>query len=174
MTNEEKALWNKLRENKLAGLRFKPQHPIHIFIADFYCHKAKLVIEIDGSSHENLVQKQYDAERTSQLKSFGIKVLRFKNSEVKNHLDHVLSHIEKIALELIEFHQTSTNQSSTPALKGGIESGKVPNSPLQGVGGKHQDSTNQSSTPALKGGIGAKNIPNSPFQEVWGKKTGVR
>ncbi|GAB4246991.1 MAG: hypothetical protein Tsb0034_26070 [Ekhidna sp.] len=51
MTRQELILWKELSANKLLGLRFKAQHPIGNFIADFYCHKLKLVIEIDGDSH---------------------------------------------------------------------------------------------------------------------------
>jgi very-short-patch-repair endonuclease len=131
MTDEEKILWSELRANKLNGIRFKPQHPINYFIADFYCHKAKLVVEIDGKSHDETEQIQYDRDRTLAIESFGIKVIRFKNSEVKNNLNHVLSTINATASGLIE-----KNQSSAPALKGEIDLKTVPNSSLQGVEGK--------------------------------------
>ena len=51
MTVAEELLWNRLKNNKLGGLKFRRQHPLDIFIADFYCHKLKLVIEIDGEIH---------------------------------------------------------------------------------------------------------------------------
>ena len=62
MTKSEMLLWNRLNKNQL-GVRFKAQHPIDIFIADFYCHKFKLVIEVDGEIHEK--NQEYDAGRTA-------------------------------------------------------------------------------------------------------------
>ena len=59
MTDAEKILWTRLKSNQL-GVRFKSQHPINIFIVDFYCHKYKLVIEVDGDYHKE--QKDYDEE----------------------------------------------------------------------------------------------------------------
>ena len=52
MTEAEQKLWGKLKREKMLGLRFRPQHPIDIFIADFYCHPIKLVIEVDGGIHQ--------------------------------------------------------------------------------------------------------------------------
>ena len=94
MTIEEKLLWNKLKDNQLS-IRFKPQHPIDIYIADFYCHALKLVIEIDGTSHQNKMEQ--DENRTNELENFGITVIRFANSEVKNDFEKV---IEKIKNEI--------------------------------------------------------------------------
>ncbi|MDW3193386.1 MAG: endonuclease domain-containing protein [Cytophagales bacterium] len=130
MTKEEKILWNELRANKLEGLRFKPQHPIQFFMADFYCHKARLVIEIDGASHIDPDQQEYDEQRTLQLESLGLTVIRFKNWEVSNELEGVLSTIKRVTADLIV-----RNQSLTPTLKGGIDYQADPNTPLQGVGG---------------------------------------
>ena len=81
LTQAESLLWKRLRNNQL-GVRFKSQHPIDIFIADFYCHKLKLVIEIDGGMH--LAQKEHDDGRTSEMEYMGIKVIRFTNEEVEN------------------------------------------------------------------------------------------
>lgn len=94
MTNEEKLLWEKLNKSQL-GVRFKTQHPIDIFIVDFYCNKAKLAIEIDGKSHSG--KEKYDIQRTIELANYGIKVVRFTNSEILEHLKNV---IEKITYEL--------------------------------------------------------------------------
>ena len=92
MTEAEKALWARLK-NKQLGVRFKSQHPIDIFIADFYCHQAKLVVEVDGEIHQQ--QKQYDEGRTADLERFGIRVLRFTNKEVLNQLDAVVNQIKQ-------------------------------------------------------------------------------
>jgi len=94
MTWAEKFLWGKLQKSQL-GFRFKAQHPIEYFIADFYCHKAKLVIEIDGKIHEK--QKEYDLGRESEIEKYGIKIIRFTNDEVINNINTVL---EKIKMNL--------------------------------------------------------------------------
>ena len=96
MTPAENRMWGFLKENQF-GVRFKPQHPIDIFIADFYCHKLKLVIEIDGEIHEK--QKEYDADRTSELLQHNIEIIRFTNAEVMYSIDRVL---EKIKIKIAE------------------------------------------------------------------------
>nr|MCU4177914.1 endonuclease domain-containing protein [Marinilabiliaceae bacterium N1Y90] len=72
ITLPEKLLWNKLRDRQLAGLKFRRQHPIDLFIADFYCHEKRLVVEVDGEIHE--YQKEYDEGRTAELERLGITV----------------------------------------------------------------------------------------------------
>ena len=84
-------MWEKLKENRLRGFRFKRQHPIDNFIVDFYCHKAKLVIEVDGNSHER--QIEYDLNRTARIKEFNLKILRFRNEEVIGQIESVLKRI---------------------------------------------------------------------------------
>ena len=92
MTAAEKTLWNRLKNNKL-GVRFKSQHPVDIFIADFYCHRFKLVVEIDGKIHNNT--KEYDEGRTAELEKPGIKVLRFTNEDVIENINFVLEKIKE-------------------------------------------------------------------------------
>jgi len=94
-TEAEKLLWMHLKENKLNGFRFKRQHPIATFIADFYCHKAKLVIEIDGGYHHEGQQKKYDQHRDILMNELGLKVLRFRNEEIVNNPSIVLALISK-------------------------------------------------------------------------------
>ena len=91
MTDAELKLWSYLRNNKL-GVRFKAQHPIDLFIADFYCHQVKLVVEVDGSIHN--LQADYDEGRTEEIERFGIVVIRFTNDEVIHHIDKVLISIQ--------------------------------------------------------------------------------
>ena len=67
MTECEKIVWEYLRGNQLSGFRFKAQHPLKYFIADFYSHKAKLVIEIDGDSHNGKERKEYDEGRSFEI-----------------------------------------------------------------------------------------------------------
>jgi len=93
MTPAEKVLWNRLNKSQL-GVRFKSQHPIDIFIADFYCHKCKLIVEVDGEIH--LSQKEADENRTAELERFGVTVIRFTNEEVFNDVEKVVDEIRKL------------------------------------------------------------------------------
>src|SRR5688500_5946222 len=81
-TSAEDLLWRNLRDRKLDGLKFRRQHPLDKFIADFYCHEKRLVIEVDGSVHDSRDAKESDEGRTYELKELGITVLRFRNEEV--------------------------------------------------------------------------------------------
>ena len=93
MTPAELKLWESLRLTKLNGFRFKAQHPIGYFIADFYNHAARLVIELDGNVHDSVDQQEYDKNRTYLLEEFGLTVLRFRNEEVICSCDAVLKKI---------------------------------------------------------------------------------
>jgi len=92
-TEAEKKLWQRLYKSQLHGFRFKRQHPIGYNIADFYCHKAKLVIEIDGNSHNAREQKLHDKIRTDEFEAIGLNVIRFTNEEVLMHMDEVVKRI---------------------------------------------------------------------------------
>ena len=94
MTPAEKALWDKIRNRKVANCKFRRQHPIDIFIADFYCHEKKLVIEIDGEIHN--AQKEHDINRTAEMENYGIRVIRFTNDEIENELEKVVEKIEEV------------------------------------------------------------------------------
>ncbi|MFP4120840.1 MAG: endonuclease domain-containing protein [Coleofasciculus sp.] len=74
MTPEEKILWQHLRANRLNGFHCRRQQIIDGFIADFYCHAARLVIEVDGKIHQH--QAEYDAERDRVLSARGLQLLR--------------------------------------------------------------------------------------------------
>jgi very-short-patch-repair endonuclease len=97
LTTEEKLLWEKLKKKQLMGLRFKCQHPIRTYIADFYCHSIKLVIEIDGKNHNRASNKLNDKLRTADLKKLGISVLRYSNDQVRFSLDLILREISEYA-----------------------------------------------------------------------------
>jgi very-short-patch-repair endonuclease len=92
MTPAEKLLWQHLRNRKLAGLKFRRQHPIGRFIVDFYCASGKVVIELDGDVHQ--AQQPYDAARTEALAQQGCRVIRFSNEAVLAELEMVLASIE--------------------------------------------------------------------------------
>jgi len=91
-TGAEAKLWNHLKNSQL-GVRFKAQHPIAEFIADFYCHPLKLVIEVDGEIHDSEEQKRYDLMRTSILNEYGIHEIRFTNQEIEEDIDLVIMKI---------------------------------------------------------------------------------
>ena len=91
MTPAELALWERLQNKQLCGLKFRRQHPLHHFILDFYCHAHQLVIEVDGGIHQQ--QRGYDESRTEWLTQRGFKVIRFTNDEVLNDIETVLQQI---------------------------------------------------------------------------------
>ncbi|MCF4968427.1 endonuclease domain-containing protein [Nostoc sp. CMAA1605] len=97
MTPAEKILWEYLRSNCLHGLHFRRQQIIDGFIADFYCHAARLVIEVDGKIHEQ--QAEYDAEREKVLSARGLHLLRINNEEVVQEIDRVLMLIYQVCCE---------------------------------------------------------------------------
>lgn len=88
ITPAEKKLWAYLRLMREDGARFRRQHAIGSFIADFCAPRRKLVIELDGSQH--LEQTEYDQERTAYFESKGYRVIRFWNNQVMNDLDSVI------------------------------------------------------------------------------------
>jgi very-short-patch-repair endonuclease len=98
-TPQEILLWSRLRREQL-GFKFRRQHSIGGFIADFYCPSKKLVIEIDGSQH--FTNKEYDENRSNYFKGLNIKVLRFTNAEINTNMNGV---IERIISELAELNK---------------------------------------------------------------------
>ena len=98
MTPSEKVLWHGLRCHKIAGLKFRRQHPIRYYIADFYCHQARLVIEVDGPIHDRIDRREHDQQRDGVMEDFGIMILRFSNDEIKYQLMAVLKKIEEVAI----------------------------------------------------------------------------
>ncbi|WP_319589885.1 endonuclease domain-containing protein [uncultured Draconibacterium sp.] len=91
MTPSEVIIWEKLKNKQICGVRFRRQHPIEIFIVDFYCHAAKLVVEIDGKIH--LATKDYDNERTKEINKYNILILRYTNDEISNNLNKIIKEI---------------------------------------------------------------------------------
>jgi len=95
MTPAEKLLWQEVRAKKL-GIHFRRQQIIAGFIVDFYCHKAALVIEVDGDIHD--LQQDEDVRREKVLTEMGLKIVRFRNDEVLNNLSTVVGRIKELAL----------------------------------------------------------------------------
>ena len=94
LTAAEKALWLYLQNKKLEGYKFRRQHPLHLFIVDFYCHELGLIIEVDGAYHETKEQEEKDEKRTELLKFQGLTVLRFTNDEVSTDVETVITKIK--------------------------------------------------------------------------------
>lgn len=95
MTEAEKILWNELKNRKLMGLKFRRQHPVHLYIADFFCHEKRLIIEVDGRIHDQEERKEHDLNRSAELDRLGISVIRFSNEQILNRPDQVLTEIRK-------------------------------------------------------------------------------
>lgn len=113
-TRHEQMLWECLRKNKILGVRIKRQHPIGTYISDFYCHAAKLVIEIDGVSHNTADQKLYNEERTFNLNLDELKVIRFSNHEVENELNRVIDDITKHVQHRLSSKEILSNAVFSP------------------------------------------------------------
>lgn len=95
MTLPEKILWKRLRNKDIYNVKFRRQHPVGIYIVDFYCHACKLVIEVDGEIHLDNKAKEYDIERSSELERFGISILRFTNYQVIFRINSVITRIKE-------------------------------------------------------------------------------
>ncbi|MBR3845173.1 MAG: DUF559 domain-containing protein [Clostridia bacterium] len=100
MTRQEKHLWYDFL--RYYPIKIYKQRIIDGFIADFYCHSARLVIELDGSGHYTKRGREYDQERTEILEKYGICVLRFTNSDVDDNFEGVCYMIDKIINERVE------------------------------------------------------------------------
>lgn len=94
MTDAEINLWMHLKAG-VKGLKFRRQHPIGIYIADFYCHKVKLIVEADGKIHQRKDIKEYDEQRENSLLSMGYTIIRFTNDEILKNIEIVLAAIEQ-------------------------------------------------------------------------------
>jgi very-short-patch-repair endonuclease len=92
-TSAEALLWNLLRRGQLLGFKFRRQHQFGKYIADFYCHEAKLVIERDGSAHGSNERWHHDQNRDAYMIAQGLRVLRFTNEQVLDHTEEVLREI---------------------------------------------------------------------------------
>ena len=93
MTPAEKLLWQEVRARKL-GIHFRRQQIIQGFIVDFYCHKAALVVEVDGDIHD--LQQEEDARREKVLSEMGLMIVRFRNDEVIKNLSAVVGSLKQL------------------------------------------------------------------------------
>jgi very-short-patch-repair endonuclease len=81
-TAAEDALWQRIRNRRIGGAKFRRQHTVEGFIVDFVCIESRLIIEVDGGIHSQTDQQAFDVERQAFLKASGFRVLRFTNAEV--------------------------------------------------------------------------------------------
>ncbi len=93
-------MWEILRDRRLGRFKFRRQSAIGIFVADFYCHALKLVIELDGEVHDDPKQVKHDQNRDFYLRSLGCTVLRFPNRDVFDNREAILSRILEVAVHL--------------------------------------------------------------------------
>ncbi len=89
----QKRLWHHLRKKQILGYRFNRQKPIDHFIVDFYCHKLKLIIEVDHSNQKDRSESSF--KRSRYLRSMGCNIIRFQDEEIKKNLEFVLMEINK-------------------------------------------------------------------------------
>jgi very-short-patch-repair endonuclease len=92
-TPAERLLWSALRNSTFAGLKFRRQHPVGFYVADFCCQQAKLIVELDGDSHD--FSEQEDKDRTAALQHEGYNVIRFSNADVIDNLEGILKMIAR-------------------------------------------------------------------------------
>jgi very-short-patch-repair endonuclease len=104
MTAAERRLWAALRRNQLDGFHVRRQQIIDGFVADFYCHAAGLVIEVDGPIHQ--ANADYDAERDRVISARNLRVLRVTNEDIARDLPAVLSRISALCRSLATTHST--------------------------------------------------------------------
>jgi very-short-patch-repair endonuclease len=93
-TGSEKILWRYLKGKQLMGYTFHRQKPLDHFIADFYCYDLKLVIELDGYTHDFPEVKKKDKRKQQRLESIGLTIIRFKDEEIFGEIDEVIRVIE--------------------------------------------------------------------------------
>ena len=94
-TKAETALWQLLRNRQLIGSKFRRQAPIGRYIADFYCHERKLIVELDGGIHSDPRQQIHDENRDTFLLSLGLRILRIPNEELLHSPEEVLDKVRR-------------------------------------------------------------------------------
>ena len=92
-TDAESLLWDRLRNRQFLGFKFRRQHQIGKYVVDFYCEKARLVIECDGGIHSRAQAWHHDQNREAYMSGLGLRTLRFTNEEVLNETERVLSEL---------------------------------------------------------------------------------
>lgn len=93
MTKAEVILWSKLSRKQMLGYKFRCQYSVNQYVIDFYCPRLKLAIEVDGDSHFVPGAENYDKERQEYIEAFGIRFLRFTNTDICENIDGVCQDI---------------------------------------------------------------------------------
>jgi cyclase len=99
-TSAEDRFWQIVRNRRVLDLKIRRQHPVGPYVADFYCHELKLVIEIDGDIHDLEEVKQRDERREKHLRDLGVKILRFKNNDVFRNPHLIETELQRIKTEI--------------------------------------------------------------------------
>jgi cyclase len=107
MTGAEKVLWMHLKEG-INNIKIRRQHPIGLYIADFYCHELKLIIELDGSIHNEPDIREFDEARQKDLEKWGYIILRFTNEQAMEKSDEVIRIITDKILNLNNLQKQNT------------------------------------------------------------------
>ena len=145
MTDAERLLWKSLRRQQL-GVKFRRQHPIGPYIADFYSWEAGLVVEVDGDTHFTPEIQEYDAIRTQYLESLGLQVLRFTNVEIRTYLDAVVERIHDAIQDALPSENHFLEWRRASSLQVGdvvffpLLSSPHPSAPVDGVSYPHPTS----------------------------------
>jgi very-short-patch-repair endonuclease len=98
-TDAEKKLWRLLRDRRFADVKFRRQHPVGPYVVDFFCARAKLVLELDGGGHADQKKTVGDENRSRELQRLGFRVLRFWNTDVLQNPEGVLKRIAEALSE---------------------------------------------------------------------------
>jgi len=109
MTEAETILWTHLKKG-VNKFKIRRQHPIGLYIADFYCHKTKLIIEVDGSIHNKSGVKESDMERQKELERWGYSIIRFTNQQVIEKPEEIIKIISEKISQLINLQKQNTPQ----------------------------------------------------------------
>lgn len=125
-TDAEKLLWSHLRGSRLKNYKFRRQHPIHPYIADFFCEQKNIVVEVDGGQHT----PETDAKRSAFIKAQGYKIIRFWNNDVLTNIDGVLTEI-LIAMDDTEFRKFKTPHPAPLPVGEGIYAAPKNESPIR-------------------------------------------
>jgi very-short-patch-repair endonuclease len=96
LTPSEEVLWERLRDRQVDGLKFRRQVPIGPYVADFFCHELRLVLELDGSIHDEESQVAHDENRDANLQALGYRILRFPNRIVREDIASILDEIRRL------------------------------------------------------------------------------
>jgi adenine-specific DNA-methyltransferase len=156
-TDAERALWRRLRGRQLDGFKFRRQHPVGPFFADFACVEAGLVVELDGSQHLEPDVARADATRTQRLREAGFDVLRFDDRQALLETDAVLQVIQR-RLAMRHPHPSPLPQAG----EGARSLGPVVQAVETASSGDKQDFSpgrdNWNSSPSAHGGSGIEHI----------------